>query len=206
MIELIQPGRNAIIGGELVRSSYSTISAWNHDYIYNVIAWLTSGEYDAGNLPGSSIFVYPIVIAGRTDSIRFTLDVENQAGALYPGGFHPLDEFGVPLTDDMFSIQVDVPLDNRVYTFFQVLPLAVSWIDPLTSLRTFAHGVRRIVARTQPDIKGKYDEHRLPFTIDIRPPSQPIIDQQNQIVTTRDFNITGTVANLDGGSWIIHIK
>ena len=204
MIELIYPGRNAILGGELVRASYTTIAAWNHEYIYKVLAWLTNDEYNASNLPGSGIFVYPFVISGRTDSIRFTLDVENQAGSPYPGGFHPLDEFGVPLTD-IFSIQVDIPREGMVYTFYEVLPLAISWIDPLTNLRTFAHGMRRIIARTQPDIKDKYDEHRVPFMIDIRPPSKPIIDQLDQTITEQTFNITGTCANLDGGSWIVTI-
>jgi len=209
MIQIVSPKHNSVIGGTKMRYSFSTLEYWNADYIKQLFLWATGIDVVADGWPdnqnGSTLYVYPITIWGRTDELRFNLSVLNSDQVAFT--FHPLDAFGAPIESSLFSTEVgDSDLQNATMAFHVAIPLAFSWLDSSTGLRTFAQGNRTIVATTEPDTDGEFDEAAVTFHIDVRPPSQPVLDQVDQVVTEKSFNITGTIANVDGGSWIVEVE
>jgi hypothetical protein len=209
MIQLVSPKNNSIVGGTKMRYSYSTLSYWDRRYIKSLLLWSYGVDVDIEGWPddqnGDTIYIYPITIWGRTDALRFNLHALNKDNAAFE--FHPLDDFGSPMLDSMFTTEVgNFEVSNPTLAFHINLPLAFSWVDPNTGVRTFSQGNRTIIATTEPDVDNNYDEARVVFHIDVRPPSQPVIEQVDQVVTDKTFNITGTVANVDGGSWIVEVE
>jgi len=208
MIEIISPALNASIGGPGVRYGYVPLAYWELNYAKSLFGWLTGIIVnDAADWPdddnGSTVYFYPVVIWGRTDSVRYKLGCLNSNDHSF--NFHPLDEFGAPMSTTLFST-ANSSMQNASLAFHVAIPLATSWIDPVSKIRVFAQGNRTIVALTEEDTEGKYDTAIRPFAIDIRPPSQPVLDQINCVVTEPFINITGTIANIDGGGYIVTIE
>ena len=203
MIQLISPERHSIIGGTKMRYSYSSLAYWNADYIKQLLLWSAGVDVEANGWPdsqnGSTVFIYPVTIWGRTDAPNFELSVLNNDQAAFE--FHPLDDFGVPILTSLFTTEIgNIDMQNATLAFHISLPLAFSWLDPATGLRTFAQGNRTIVAAVG------LIEAKCAFYVDIRPPNRPVIDQKSQVVTDRTFHISGSSANVDSGSFVVRVR
>ena len=201
MIEVISPQRHSTIGGAAA-NSYSTLPFWHTPYIKAVFTWLTGIDVTDGwpdNQSGDTVYIYPIMVSGRTDSVRFSLTCANHVGVEYD--FLRTDDFGVPIEGSYFH-----GFSNVTGTFHEVLPLAFSWMDPTTGVRDFAQGKRTVIAKTEATTTGDFEEASSAFNIDIRPPNAPIVEQDTQVVTNVKFRLTGSIPNVDAGSVIVKIR
>ncbi len=219
MIQIQTPDINELVGNEIIKNSYTTIAQWYRPFIAEVFTWLTGVQvYDGGyNWPdqtnGSSVRIYPIIVTGTIDQLRFRVIVANQGSAIdgiVEGGgteytFRPRGEDGIPdINTDLYFVKNFI--DGNKYRFSVTLPLAVSWIDPNTGLRVFAQGKRTVKIQTEQEIDGSYEEATRSFYIDLRPPNQPLLSNVDETVTSRLYNIKATIANMDSGSYIIRVK
>jgi hypothetical protein len=220
MIKIHTPDINELVGNEIIKNSYTTILHWHKPFIAEVFTWLTGQDvYDGGvyNWPdqssGSTIRIYPFIITGSTDQLKFRVIVANQGtaidGIIEGGGieytFRPKTIDGIPNPDtDLFDVQTGTA--GSLYRFSITLPLAVSWVNPETGIRIFAQGKRTLKLQTEHEVDGTYEEDMISFYVDLRPPNQPLISNSDETVTTRQYNIRATIANLDGGSYIIRVR
>jgi len=218
MIEIISPGLNEVVGGSKAAQTYTSLRSWNLAYISSIFEWLTGYSTDNGTIwpdtngTGSTVRVYLIPIWIRTSSLKYTVDVKNHTYTEYPGGFRPLGVDGVPNLDKYWIIDTG---DSPFYSAHIMLPLAFSWTDPATGIRSYSQGNRTIIIRTEPEVGGAYDEKTSSFIIDLKPPGKPVFSTESQILdtgtskttaTSRSVKIKAVIPNMDGGSYRVIVK
>ena len=219
MIKIQYPDANQLVGDEIIKNSFTTIKNWYKPFIAEVFTWLTGVDvYDGGGYVwpdqqgGTTVRIYPFIIRGSTDQLQFRVIVANQGsdinGVVEGGGteytFRPKGTDGIPdINTDLFTVQGGD--FGSLYRFGITLPLAVSWVDPNTGIRVFAQGKRTLKLQTEHEVDGSYEEDTRSFYIDLRPPNQPLIANADETVTSKQYNIKATIANMDGGSYIIKI-